>query len=129
MRGLRMLLAVLGLFLRCPLWSADARRTPSFDACSCSSQRIQHEQQSVFQHFQMIQELRRAEMERLNPPVVTNPPYYDEAPSYEKQQEYLQDTQERIRRYGADLDGLYARYRELEERKRQLLDRMLELSQ
>ena len=38
--------------------------------------RIQQEQQSVYQQFQMIQELRRTELQMENPPVVQNSPDY-----------------------------------------------------
>src|SRR5262245_26132642 len=38
---------------------------------------LQHEQQSVYQQFQMTQEMRRTELQMLYPPVVQNSPDYN----------------------------------------------------
>jgi hypothetical protein len=92
-------------------------------------QRVQHEQQSLYQQFQMIQEMRRLALEELNPPVVYNVPYYEEAPSYEDEQRKLEERRTRVERYTEELDGLYQRYRELEDRKRELLEQLQQLAE
>lgn len=84
---------------------------------------IQSEQQSVYQQFQMVQEMQRADMQQTyqsglsyTPP--PTPPNYDDVVREQ------QERQERIRGYGNELERLYGRYRELEEQKRPLLDEL-----
>lgn len=90
--------------------------------------RIQMEQQTVFQQFQMVQELGRQELQRIEQSVLMNQPSaqprnYDDV--VREQQAY----EDRRRRYADEAERLYARYRELEEQKRPLLDRLNELAQ
>ncbi|HZP85932.1 MAG TPA: hypothetical protein VFB54_03870 [Burkholderiales bacterium] len=88
---------------------------------------INGEQQSIYQQFQMVQELRRGAMERAyesnlsyTPPAT--PPSYDDVvrERYEREQ--------RIRQYGEELDRLYAHYRELDARKQTLLDALSQIA-
>jgi chromosome segregation ATPase len=90
--------------------------------------RIQMEQQTVFQQFQMVQELGRQELQRIEQSVLmyqpsAQPRNYDDV--VREQQAY----EDRRRRYADEAERLYARYRELEEQKRPLLDRLNELAQ
>lgn len=92
--------------------------------------RLSQEQVAVYQQFQMIQEMRRSEerlavqrlpIYRLN--ILTPPPSVDDL-----QRDEDARTQ-RINELQAEGDRLYARYRELEEQKRPLLDTLATLAQ
>jgi type II secretory pathway pseudopilin PulG len=91
---------------------------------------IQQTQQGVYQQFQMVQELRRSELARADPfapqaNVGIAPPPQD----YNELQRQREARENRIKDLSAELDRLYARYRELEEEKRPLLERMGEIGQ
>jgi septal ring factor EnvC (AmiA/AmiB activator) len=91
--------------------------------------RISQAQQSVYQQFQMVQELRRTELVRPDPfapqaNVGIAPPPQD----YNELQRQREARENRIKELTSELDRLYARYQELEEQKRALLERLSELS-
>jgi hypothetical protein len=91
--------------------------------------RIGQAQSSVYQQFQMVQELRRAELARPDPfapqsNVGIAPPPQD----YNELQRQREEREDRIRGRTAELERLYARYQELEEQKRALLERMSEIT-
>jgi|SRR5215813_1730027 len=92
--------------------------------------RIQQEQQSVFQQFQMLQQLRSSELEAQNPQVTVNPPVYPdgEPPSYDDMVRARQEREDRIKEYEAKLKQLEARYKELEDAKKPLFDRVQKLT-
>ncbi len=95
-------------------------------------------QQSVYQQFQMVQELRRNETQVIPPQAVLNtspaqgsytmggvnpnPPL-----SYDENVRLQRERQERIQQYTRDLNDLYSRYSELEEQKRAVLGQLMEL--
>ena len=92
--------------------------------------RLSQEQAAVYQQFQMIQEMRRGEeraalqrmpIYRMSPSAV--------APSYDDLQRDDEARVQRLNDLQAEGDRLYARYRELEEQKRPLLDTLFALSQ
>jgi hypothetical protein len=92
--------------------------------------RLSQEQAAVYQQFQMIQEMRRGEermalqrmpIYRMSPNAV--------APSYDDLQRDDDARTQRMNDLQAEGDRLYARYRELEEQKRPLLDTLFALSQ
>lgn len=95
-------------------------------------------QQSVYQQFQMVQELRRNETQIDPPQAVLNTseaPYYsmgggNSNPSlnYDENVRFQRERQERLRKYTRDLNDLYSRYSELEEQKRAVLGQLMELS-
>jgi type II secretory pathway pseudopilin PulG len=90
---------------------------------------IQQAQQGVYQQFQMVQELRRAELARPDPfapqsNVGIAPPPRD----YAELQREREAREVRIKDLTAELERLYARYQELEEQKRPLLERLGELA-
>jgi lipase chaperone LimK len=73
----------------------------------------------------MVQELRRAELGRPDPfapqeNVGIAPPPQD----YSELQRQREVHETRIKEYAAELERLYARYQELEEEKRPLLERL-----
>jgi hypothetical protein len=95
-------------------------------------QRVQQEQQSLFQQFQMTQELRRTEMQAANPSIIQNSPVYAEdnpPPNYDDVVRQRTERDGRIKQYTEELNRLYARYQDLEREKAGLLDREAELQQ
>ncbi len=85
--------------------------------------RIQQEAQTAHQQFQMIQELRRYEMSEtsvsIQPSVtVDSMP----APNYDDIVKRKKEKQARIQQYGIDLDTLYLRHKELNERRNALFN-------
>jgi hypothetical protein len=96
-------------------------------------------QQSVYQQFQMVQELRRNETQ-VNPPQAVLNTSPSDAPysmggvnsnpslSYDENVRLQRERQERIQQYTRDLNELYSRYSELEEQKRAVLGQLLELA-
>jgi len=96
-------------------------------------------QQSVYQQFQMVQELRRNETQ-IDPPQAVLNTSPSEAPysmggansnpslNYDENVRLQRERQERLRQYTRDLTDLYARYSELEEQKRAVLGQLMELT-
>lgn len=92
--------------------------------------RLSQEQMAVYQQFQMVQEMRRSE-ERL---AVQRLPIYrlstlTPPPSVDDLQRDEDARTQRMNELQAEGDRLYARYRELEEQKRPLLDTLATLAQ
>ena len=90
--------------------------------------RITQEQQALYQQFNMVQELRRNEERQMLPPLQFyvapgSPPNYDDV----KRQEEARA--QRVKDMQYERDRLYARYRELEEQKRPLLEALSALAQ
>ncbi len=92
---------------------------------------LQQEQQSVYQQFQMIQELRRTELQAQYPQVIQNSPQYEmgSPPNYDDVVRQRNERDYRIKQYTEDLNRMYERYRELEDQKRAILDRLNALTQ
>jgi septal ring factor EnvC (AmiA/AmiB activator) len=109
-----------------PATDAEIRRLES------QLNQLQQEQQSVYQQFQMIQELRRAEIEAQYPQVIQNSPDYtmgNPPPNYDDVVRQKAERENRIKFYTEDLNRAYARYREIEDQKRALLERLSQLAQ
>jgi septal ring factor EnvC (AmiA/AmiB activator) len=87
--------------------------------------RITQEQQAVYQQFQMVQQL-RANEERQQLPIPTTVPA---SPNYEDIRRDQDMRAQRIRDMQSELDRLYARYSELEQQKRPLLETLSALAQ
>jgi|APFre7841882724_1041349.scaffolds.fasta_scaffold00920_4 hypothetical protein len=89
---------------------------------------IQQEQQAVYQQFQMVQGLRGSDTPPAGAPgaLVYTPPATP--PNFEDLARERAAFDARQSRYRDELDRLYARYRELEERKRPLVERMAEIA-
>ncbi|MBS0298579.1 MAG: hypothetical protein JSR32_01385 [Proteobacteria bacterium] len=92
--------------------------------------RIQQESQSIQQQFMMIQELRRNEISE-SPTLIPSIPSAKSVPvpKYEDLIRLQQEKQERIEKYTADLNRLYARYNELENEKQTILEQIKSLEQ
>ncbi len=96
-------------------------------------EQVNREQQSVYQQFQMVQELRRNEIQESNPLVMQGPALMGgvkNAPpvNYDDNIRLQQERESRIRRYADDLDRLYARHSQLGEQKKSLIDELMALS-
>jgi hypothetical protein len=89
--------------------------------------RISQEQQSLYQQFQMVQELRRSDLAQVQPLQSYTPPATP--PNYDDVKRDEEARTERIQQYQEELDRLYARYRELEEQKKPLLEELSALAQ
>jgi hypothetical protein len=89
---------------------------------------IQQEQQSVYQQFQMVQGLRASDTPPPGAPgaLVYTPPATP--PRFEDLARERAAFEARQARYRDELDRLYARFRELEERKRPLVERIGEIA-
>lgn len=89
--------------------------------------RLQLEQQSVHQEFQMVQELRRSVLqERYQSSLVYTPPATP--PNYDDEVREREDRDARLDQYSAELDRLYDRYRALEQQKQPLLEELARLA-
>lgn len=121
---------ILLLFVPVLVWADnDVNVQAQITQLESASLRVQQEAQSTYQQFQMIQELRRSEANEMQipeMPVSSTLPGGSvksmPAPNYDELVKKRQERQERINRYAADLDRLYARYRELEERRQTLTE-------
>lgn len=105
---------------------ADPATDAEFKRLESQLLRVQQEQQSVYQQFQMTQELRRTELQIQNPAVVQNSPDYNmnnpPPPNYDDVARDKADRDYRIKMYTDDLNRLYARYRDLDAQKKMLQD-------
>ncbi len=122
---LRWLALALGL-LAAPAWTADdlAQEVRRIEAALT---RITQEQQSIYQQFQMVQELRRSDERQMQPLQSYTPPATP--PNYDDVRREEEARTQRVKEYQYELDRLYARYRELEEQKRPLLEELSALAQ
>lgn len=101
---------------------------------------VQQEQQAVYQQFQMTQELRRNDLQENYPQAIQTPNSTMQAPyatgglkdnppqSYDDNVRMMRERQERIEQYTRDLKKFHARYAELGEQKRVLLEQLMELT-
>lgn len=111
---------------------AVAEDDPRLAALQAAYNLMHSEQQSVYQHFLMAEELRRSEIQEIS---VAMPRTYLAAGmdtyrqlNFEENTRLQRDRLERLQRYDRDVSQAYARYIELGERKKALLDQILELS-
>lgn len=112
---------------------ARAEPDPRLAALEAAYNRVQQEQQAMYQQFQMTQELRRNELQEVSPNLMRNysmtqadntqPIDYDENVRQQRAR------QERLQRYEREINQAYARFVELGNQKRLLLDQIIELSQ
>jgi hypothetical protein len=91
--------------------------------------RLQQAQQSTFQQFQMVQELRRSELARPAPGALPATGIAPPPGNYEDLQRERAQREQRLKDLQAETERLYAHYQALEEEKRGLLERMQVLSQ
>ena len=75
----------------------------------------------------MVQELRRSDERQMQPLQSYTPP--PTPPNYDDVKREEEARTQRIKEYQYELDRLYARYRELEEQKKPLLEELSALAQ
>ena len=129
-------LKVIGLFVLCFYFSTISAQQSGqliieaqIQDLEASLLRTTQHQQSVFQQFQMLQEIRRFEVAQdsfttlsqspqiggaLNSPIVD----YDDAVRAK------QDRQRKLQQYTLDLETLYQRFQELESEKRMIMEQI-----
>jgi predicted nucleic acid-binding Zn-ribbon protein len=122
LRWLALALSLLGV----PAWAADDI-TAEVRRVESALTRISQEQQSVYQQFQMVQEMRRTLQAQMQPLQSYTPPATP--PNYDDVKREEEERARRINDYQYELDRLYARYRELEELKKPLLEELAALAQ
>ena len=113
---------------------SDVKPDPRMAELEMALNHLSQEQQAVYQQFQMIQELRRNEIQDSQPLTaqgyLTMGGVKDAPPaSYDDNIRLQRERTERIQQYSRDLNQLYARYAELGNQKRALLDQLTELAQ
>ena len=111
---------------------ADPATDAEFQRLESQLMRVQREQQSVYQQFQMTQQMRGTELMMQNPPVVQNSPDYggnNQPPNFDDVAREKADRDYRVKYYTDEMNRLYARYLELDAQKRMLQDRLDALAQ
>lgn len=88
---------------------------------------ITAEQQTVYQQFQMAQEMRRNELQATRSATETYTPP-SPPPNYEDVVRDKEARDSRLQNYTLEMDRLYARYRELTDQKQSLLEKLGELT-
>ncbi|HEX6733271.1 MAG TPA: hypothetical protein VF096_00545 [Azonexus sp.] len=126
--------AVLPILLLLPFgWAAGQSGDPRLERLEAAYNRLQQEQQSRFQQFQMLQELRRNELQDASAPAGTRAYSATGMDSrivdYDDNARQQQQRQERLQRYDQEMDLAYRRYLDLDNQKKALLDQMLDLQQ
>lgn len=95
---------------------------------------LHQEQQSMYQQFEMAQELRRNELRERQPPAVQGYSALGSNPDGEVSIDFNENArrqrekQERLQAYDREISQTHARYMELAERKKALLDEINELA-
>jgi chromosome segregation ATPase len=120
----RRLLPALAL-LAGTAWAADGVQQ-QVRAVEAALARITQEQQSIYQQFQMAQELRRTDERQMQPMPLYGVPT---SSNYEDIKRDEAARAQRVKDLQAEADRLYARYRELEEQKKPLLEQLSALAQ
>jgi hypothetical protein len=92
--------------------------------------RVSQESQATYQQFLMIQELRRNEMLQSPDNIPLNLTGKSiPIPSYEDLLRRRQEKNDRMEKYTADLDRLYTRYKELENEREAIFEKIRRLEQ
>ena len=125
MRWLNLIVAVLSLSTSAALAQAPDARNPEVETLRAALAALQQEQQAVYQQFQMVQGLRAAEASPANAASSYTPP--PTPPNYDDLVRDRDRSSARQADYVAELQRLYARYREIEARKRPLIERLADI--
>jgi septal ring factor EnvC (AmiA/AmiB activator) len=96
---------------------------------------VRQEQQSVYQNYQMVRDMRLMAVQEGLPPTSGHPygketrgtDLYTPPPNYDEVMHAQMEREQRIRQYSDDLKTLGARYLELEEKRKALLEEIGEL--
>ncbi len=120
------------LFLACSTAHADSNALYKLEQLKAELESIQHEQQSVYQNYQMVKDLRRSEVQENSPPMAQNP--YGTTvdvppPNYDDVLRLQANRENRIQQYTADLRHLTSRFLDLDDKRRTLLKKIDDLEQ
>ena len=121
------LFAIALALLAAPGWAQPETASQQLARVNSALAAMSAEQAAVYQQFQMVQEMRRNE-ERRNS-TLPGTTYGSTPPNFDDVQRAEDARAQRIVDLAAESDRLYARYRELEEQKRVLLDTVSTLAQ
>lgn len=113
--------------------TANPRLDPRIARLETVLNKMEQERQSAYQQFQMMQELRRYEIQEGDPLIWRGPSGMGGARNgspinYDDNILAQRERRERIQRYNRELNSLYLRYSELGVRKRVLIDQLRELT-
>ncbi len=120
------------LSLCCGTALADSNVPARLDQLKIELDGVRAEQQSVYQNYQMIKELRRSEVQENSPPMAQNPygtsvnvppPNYDDVLRLQEKRE------ERIQQYTSDLHHLTSRFLDLDDKRKALVRQIGDLEQ
>ena len=115
--------------------AAFAQPDPRLASLEAALNRVQLEQQSVYQQFLMAQELRRNELQEQQQAPSSVRGYSvmgmeaNRPLDYDENLRLQRERQERLLRYERDIHQAYSRYLELGQQKKGLLDQIMELAQ
>jgi hypothetical protein len=110
--------------------STERKVDPRITQLEMALNHVSQEQQSVYQQFQMLQELRRNEVQDSTPLLLQGMGGVKDMPpiSYDESIGLQRERKERFNHQARELDRLYARYSELGEQKKAILDQLRELA-
>ena len=110
--------------------STERKVDPRITQLEMALNHVSQEQQSVYQQFQMLQELRRNETQDANMLVTQDMGGVKDMPpiSYDDSIRLQRERKERFQQHSRELDRLYARYAELGEQKKVILEQLRELA-
>lgn len=129
-------LKVIGLFVLCFYFSTISAQQSGhliieaqIQDLEASLLRTTQHQQSVFQQFQMLQEIRRFEVAQDSFTTLSQPPQTGGTLSspivdYDDAVRAKQDRQRKLQQYTLDLETLYQRFQELESEKRMIMEQI-----
>jgi hypothetical protein len=123
MRRLALILALL-----CSSFSAAADTKEELQSLYAALSSLTQEQQSVFQQFQMLQELRRANEQAFFNSQIRASQFGSEIPSYADVIQQQKDVVRHGEALAQQADQLYAQYSEIAARKSLLQQRIFELT-
>lgn len=131
---MRTILLLLALTFSFAIWADENKSTDTekqMRQLEKALARVQQESQSTQQQFMMIQELRRNDMAEppMNVPLPSTPGQSIPVPNYNNLMQQKQERDQRIEKYTADLNRLYARFTELENEKQVILEQIRSLEQ
>jgi hypothetical protein len=110
--------------------SVERKVDPRIAQLEMALSHISQEQQSVYQQFQMLQDLRRSEIQDITPLVTQDMGGVKDMPAitYDDSVRIQRERKERFQQNSRELDRLYARYSELGEQKKAILEQIRELA-
>jgi septal ring factor EnvC (AmiA/AmiB activator) len=113
---------------------AFADQNPRLQELQAEYNQLHQEQQSMYQQFEMVQELRRNELRERQPPAIQGYSAQGSNPDGEVSIDFNENArrqrekQERLHAYDREISQTHARYMELAAKKKVLLDEINELS-